>query len=227
MAQLDRLPHPVAAQVEVAVAAGAFPRSTSPEKDSISNGGVSASERSSGVGHPDLDLAGGQLVVDGLRRALDDRPAGAEHVLGAQLVAELERLARLVGIEDELDEPGAVAEVDEDEAAVVAAAVDPARDADLGVDPVRQDLPAPGVAVAVRPQRWEPVAHGDESVSTSVAGSTSRSSPELMSRSLAFAVAGEDQRVARADAVGLLHLALDARGRRDRDRPRSRRGEAP
>ena len=41
------------------------------------------------------------------------------------------------------------------------------------------------------------------------AGSTSRSSPELMSRSVASAAAGEDQRVPRADAVRLLHLALD------------------
>ena len=52
-------------------------------------------------------------------------------------MSELERLARLVGVEDELNEPGAVPEIDEDEAAVVAAAVDPARDADLGVDPIR------------------------------------------------------------------------------------------
>ena len=42
---------------------------------------------------------------------------------------ELERLAGVVGVEDELDEPGAVAQVDEDQAAVVAAAVDPAGDA--------------------------------------------------------------------------------------------------
>ena len=39
-------------------------------------------------------------------------------------------------MEDELDEPGAVAQVDEDQAAVVAAAVHPAGDPRLGVDPV-------------------------------------------------------------------------------------------
>ena len=65
-------------------------------------------------------------------------------------MSELERLARLVGVEDELNEPGAVPEIDEDEAAVVAAAVDPAGDADLGVDPIREDLAAPRVSVLVR-----------------------------------------------------------------------------
>ncbi len=53
-------------------------------------------------------------------------------------------------MEDQLHHPGAVAEVDEDQSTVVAAAVDPARDADLTVDPVRQHPPAPGVAEAVR-----------------------------------------------------------------------------
>ena len=70
-------------------------------------------------------------------------------------MGELERLAGLVGVEDELDQPGAVAQVDEDEPAVVAAAVDPAGDPDVGVDPVGEHLPAPGVAVLVRAQRRE------------------------------------------------------------------------
>ena len=82
-------------------------------------------------------------------------PLARQHVLGAQLVPELERLARLVGVEDELDEPGAVAQVDEDEPAVVAAAVDPAGDPDLGADAVGQHLAAPGVAVVVGPQGRE------------------------------------------------------------------------
>ena len=56
-------------------------------------------------------------------------------------------------MEDELDQAGAVAQVDEDQAAVVAAAVDPARDARLGVDPVGEHLAAPGVAVVVGPRR--------------------------------------------------------------------------
>ena len=43
-------------------------------------------------------------------------------------------------MEDELDDAGAVAQVDEDQAAVVAAAVDPAGDPRLGVDPVGEHL---------------------------------------------------------------------------------------
>src|SRR5262249_52766786 len=139
-----------------------------------------------GVGDPDLHLAGRQLLVDRLGRALDDGSPGAQDILRAELVAELEGVARLVRVEDELDEPGPVAEVDEDEAAVVAATVDPAGHAQLRVHPVGQHLPAPGVAVAIGPKRREILAHGGESVSTSVAGSTSRSSPESMSRMVAF-----------------------------------------
>ena len=53
-------------------------------------------------------------------------------------------------MKDELDQPGAVPQVDEDQAAVVAAPVHPARDAGLGVDAVVEDPAAPGVAVGVR-----------------------------------------------------------------------------
>ncbi len=74
-------------------------------------------------------------------------------MLRAQLVPELEGTAGLVGVEDELDDAGAVAQVDEDQAAVVAAAVNPAGDADLGADPVGQHLAAPRVAVSIRLQR--------------------------------------------------------------------------
>jgi hypothetical protein len=46
-------------------------------------------------------------------------------------VAELEGPARLVGVEDELQETGPVAQVDEDQPAVVAPAVNPAGHADI------------------------------------------------------------------------------------------------
>ena len=72
---------------------------------------------------------------------------------------ELERPARLVGVEDQLDQSGAVAQVDEDESAVVAAAVHPAGDPHLRVDAVGQRLAAPGVSVLVRPQGREAIAH--------------------------------------------------------------------
>ena len=58
-------------------------------------------------------------------------PATRHDVLGAQLVRPRVRLGRGLGVEDELQQAGAVAQVDEDQAAVVAAAVHPAGHADL------------------------------------------------------------------------------------------------
>jgi hypothetical protein len=56
-------------------------------------------------------------------------------------------------MEDELDDAGAVAQVDEDKSAVVAAPVDPARDADGRADVAGAQLAAPGVAVLVGARR--------------------------------------------------------------------------
>src|SRR5689334_2657074 len=139
-----------------------------------------------GAGHLELDRAGRQLRVDGLGRALDDRADGAEHVLGAQPVAELEGAAVVVGVEDELDDAGAIAQVDEDESAVVAPPVHPARDPRLAPDSVAEHLPAPGVAIAVGARTWK-LAHASPPVSssTSSAVSTGRCSPLAMSRSCA------------------------------------------
>ena len=132
---------------------------TSPEKPSIWNGGVSASASSSALGDLQLDLAGRQVRVDRLGARRTTVAGRAEHVLGPQLVGQLECLAGGVGVEDELDDAGAVAQVDEDQAAVVAAAMDPAGDPRLGVDPVAEHLAAPGVAVAVGAAGSERLAH--------------------------------------------------------------------
>jgi hypothetical protein len=51
-----------------------------------------------------------------------DAPVDADHVLGPQPLGGSERLAARVRVEDELQQPGAVAQVDEDQAAVVSAA---------------------------------------------------------------------------------------------------------
>ena len=51
------------------------------------------------------------------------------------------RLGRRLRVEDDLHQAGAVAQVDEDEAAVVAAAVHPARDAHLVADAVGASSP--------------------------------------------------------------------------------------
>ena len=64
-------------------------------------------------------------------------------------MAELESTRRVVGMEEELDDPRAVTQIDEDQPAVIAAPVDPARDTHLGAGPVAQHLAAPGIPIAV------------------------------------------------------------------------------
>src|SRR4051812_36511675 len=58
-------------------------------------------------------------------------------------------MGRMLRMEDQLHEPAAIAQVDEDEAAVVATAVHPARDARLVADLVLADVPTPERAVTV------------------------------------------------------------------------------
>ena len=73
-----------------------------------------------------LDLAGRHLRVHGLGRAADDGAARLQDELVAHAVRDLRRVRRVLGVEDELRHAGLVAEVDEDEAAVIAAARRPA-----------------------------------------------------------------------------------------------------
>ena len=72
---------------------------------------------------------------------------GGDHVLGPQPLGGGVRLRGGLGMEDELDQPAAVAQVDEDQPAVVAPAVDPAGDAHGLADAPRVELAAPRVAV--------------------------------------------------------------------------------
>ncbi len=88
------------------------------------------------------------LTFAGSRRATE--PLADEHVLGAEAMRGGVGLWRRVGVEHELDDPGAVAQVDEDQPAVVAAAVDPAGDARLRAGPLGGQLAAPAVPVGVR-----------------------------------------------------------------------------
>ena len=140
-----------------------------------------------GTGHLQLNLTSRQLGVDRLLGAAHHRADRGQHVLGAELVGKLEQIgARSVGVEDELDQPRPVAQVDEDQPAVVAAAVDPTGDPHLGVDSIAQHLAAPDVAIAVGAQHRR-LAHDSPPVSSSInfAVSTRRCSPEAMSRSCA------------------------------------------
>src|SRR6185437_13306664 len=73
----------------------------------------------------------------------------AQHILRAQRVSGLVCLWRCLGVQHELQQPGAVSQVDEDQPAVVSAAVHPARDARLRASALGGELAAPGVPVAV------------------------------------------------------------------------------
>ncbi|MDX6488057.1 MAG: aspartyl-tRNA synthetase, partial [Gaiellaceae bacterium] len=74
----------------------------------------------------DLDLAGRHRGVDRLGRAFHDVAASADHELVPERVRDLGRSSRILGVDDDLQEPLLVAEVDEDEPAVVAASRGPA-----------------------------------------------------------------------------------------------------
>src|SRR5581483_3740908 len=89
-----------------------------------------------------LDLAGRQVRVDRLRRARDDLADG----LDDELVAEL--LRDLGFLEDELHLAGVIAEIDEDESAVIAARVDPAGEGQALPDVLRTHKTALKVAPA-------------------------------------------------------------------------------
>ena len=88
----------------------------------------------------ELDLARRHVRVDGLRAPRDERSLGTEHELVPDLVRELGRLGRELRVDHELRDPAAVAQVDEDQAAVVAAACDPAGEDELLADELLRRL---------------------------------------------------------------------------------------
>jgi hypothetical protein len=75
--------------------------------------------------HHDLDLAGRDARVDGLLRAGFDQSLGGDDVLGAEILRLGVEGSVALGAKDELGNAFTVAEVDEDDAAEVPAAVDP------------------------------------------------------------------------------------------------------
>ena len=79
----------------------------------------------------DLDLAGRKVAIHARPLALDDRARHVEDELVAKLLGLLEEIGRRhePGVEHDLGDPGAVAQVDEDELAVVPAAVHPSLEA--------------------------------------------------------------------------------------------------
>src|SRR4029079_19395966 len=118
--------------------------------------------------------------VDVALLAAHDRPGGGHDVLRAQALGERVRVAGRLGMEDELHDPRAVAQVDEDQAAVVAPPVHPAGHAHGLPDARGGQLATPGVAVAVlvrRPHR------SPRMRCMTVSGSTVRCSPGSISLS--------------------------------------------
>ena len=73
-----------------------------------------------------LDLAGVALGVDVLRGSHPDLAVDAQHPFEPCLPSGLVCLGRFVRVDDHLEDAGVVAQVDEDETAMVAPAVDPA-----------------------------------------------------------------------------------------------------
>jgi hypothetical protein len=82
------------------------------------------------LGGGDLDLAGFHLWVDDVGSAKADLTDGGDDVLGADVLGFGMALGRDFFVEDNLRDAVAVAQVEEDEVAVIAAAVDPAHEGD-------------------------------------------------------------------------------------------------
>ncbi len=96
--------------------------------------------------HLHLDPARPEVRIDGVGCALDDFSLDPEHVLVANVVRRFDRGGCALRVDDELTEPLPVTEVDEDEAAVIAAAMHPARQGDALADMLGTHLAAHQVA---------------------------------------------------------------------------------
>ena len=82
----------------------------------------------------DLDLPGREIRVDRVGSPADDLALRPKHELAANLVRDLRRVGGALGVDHELADPGVVPQIDEDEAAVVAAPRRPAGKRQLFAD---------------------------------------------------------------------------------------------
>src|SRR5581483_11440276 len=105
-----------------------------------------------------LHLPRGQFGVHGAGRARDHLAGDPQDELVADLVGGRVRLRRVLRVDDELADPGPVAQVDEDEAPMVAPGVDPAGQDQRPADVLGADLAAQEIAPlhAVTPARSVP-----------------------------------------------------------------------
>ena len=129
VAEPDVALHPLPPQVQVAIAQPqeVFHLRLLVDVEGRRLGGV----EDGGGGRLHLHLAGGQVAVLGARPAAHHLALHLDHVLGAHLVGGGIGLLGLLRVEHHLGDAVAVAQVDEDQRAVVAAAVHPARQAHL------------------------------------------------------------------------------------------------
>ena len=80
----------------------------------------------------DFDFAGGDVLVDGAGVAQLDVADDGDDELGAQGLGLLVQLGAGFGGDDDLRDAGAVAQIDKDKVAEIAAAVDPSHENDVG-----------------------------------------------------------------------------------------------
>ena len=125
-AQGDVALHLLAPQVEIAVAEADFFAIVGVAVDlerQWRGGGFDA-----GLGDFHFDMAGRQVRVDRIVGAFDDRPGHGQHALQPHRVHRRE--GRIAGFGDALGQTVAVAQVEEQQVAVIALAMDPAGQAD-------------------------------------------------------------------------------------------------
>ena len=116
-------------------------------------GSTSLEESSSSSVDRELDGARRQLVVARRLAARDELPARAHDAFQPQRLRRGVRLGRALGIHHELHDAGAVAQVDEDEAAVIAPPADPARERQLAAGVLRARLAAQHVPIGAHSAR--------------------------------------------------------------------------
>ncbi len=113
-----------------------------------------------------LDVAGRHLRVGGALRALADEAIDPDNVLVAEVAGGVVGVPGDLGVEDDLGDAEAVAQIDEDQAAKVTTAVDPALQRHLlagvvepelaagsAIDRVWSDIDG-GHAVSLSEKRW-------------------------------------------------------------------------
>src|SRR5579862_6594132 len=100
--------------------------------------------------HRDLDLASGKLGVDGALGAADDLALNRDVELGARLTGGLVRGRIMTGIQYQLHDSVTVAQIDKDEAAVIAARLHPSPERDLAPNLGRANRAA---VIGSRPRR--------------------------------------------------------------------------